>query len=160
MDFGTAVATCFRKFVVFSGRARRSEYWYFSLFCFLCNIGASVLERVIRAIAQVPIPVGVVVSLALFLPQLAVNVRRVHDTDRSGWLIGGFYLLCIAAVLAVIPFISELRTGVRSPLLIVGLPLLVVFGYAIFLFVLTVLAGTNGTNRYGPDPKAPAADVF
>jgi uncharacterized membrane protein YhaH (DUF805 family) len=160
MDFGEAVRVCLRKYAVFSGRARRSEYWFFVLFGFLCNIGASIAEGVIRTVAHVYVPLGAVASLALFLPQLAANVRRLHDTDRSGWLLGGFYLYCVAAVIAVLPFVPSMRIGTQSPLSVIGLPLLIGIAYAIFLFVLTVLDGTNGSNRYGPDPKAPLVDVF
>lgn len=160
MDFGTAIRTCFQKYAVFSGRARRSEYWYFFLFGVLVNIATSIVETVINAATSQQVPIGGLVSLALFLPQLAVNVRRIHDTDRSGWLVGGFYLYCVAALAACLPFIEMFRTGAIAPIwLFCGLAALI-GPYAIFLFVLTVLPGTHGANRYGPDPTAPVADVF
>jgi len=164
MDFGTAIRTCFQKYAVFSGRARRSEYWYFFLFGVLVNIATSIVEAVINAATNQQVPIGGLVSLALFLPQLAVNVRRIHDTDRSGWLVGGFYLYCVAALIACVPFFYGL-TGPISHLdtpgiIVVAVAGLGAVGYGIFLFVLTVLPGTSGTNRYGPDPTAPVADVF
>ena len=82
MDFMTAVRTTMSKYVDFSGRARRSEYWYFVLFNVLVSIVANVLDAALNS--QL---VGLLVSLALFLPGLAVSVRRLHDTDRSGWWI-------------------------------------------------------------------------
>ncbi|MCF6379479.1 DUF805 domain-containing protein [Nocardioides KLBMP 9356] len=78
----TAVRTCFSKYVDFSGRARRSEYWYFTLFNIILSVVASFIDAALSS--QV---VGLLVTLALFLPGLAVSVRRLHDTDRSGWWI-------------------------------------------------------------------------
>jgi uncharacterized membrane protein YhaH (DUF805 family) len=97
MSFQDAVRTCLtQKYVDFSGRARRSEYWWFALFNFIVGIVANVIDRVIGHTI-----LGVVVSLALLLPGLSVGVRRLHDTGRSGWwlliglipLVGGIVLL-------------------------------------------------------------------
>ena len=90
MDFMTAVRTCFSKYVDFSGRARRSEYWYFALFTFLVNIVTTVLDNILGTDYDGTTSGGListVVSLALLLPSLAVGVRRLHDTGRSGWWI-------------------------------------------------------------------------
>src|SRR5690348_1861656 len=92
MGFGEAIATCFRKFVTFSGRARRSEYWYFYLFCALGGFGAGILDGFIGGAAQTASrtgPVAAVFQLAVLLPSLSVQVRRLHDTNRSGWLLLG-----------------------------------------------------------------------
>lgn len=71
-----------KKYAVFSGRARRKEYWMFTLFYLIFEI---VFMAVGYAI-DFPALVGVLV-VALLLPSLAVTVRRLHDTDRSGWWI-------------------------------------------------------------------------
>lgn len=91
MDFTTAVATCFSKYATFAGRARRAEFWWFALF----NFGVTLILAVIDAGAggphrwmmggEGPSPVGTLYWLAVFLPSLAVAVRRLHDIDRSGW---------------------------------------------------------------------------
>jgi uncharacterized membrane protein YhaH (DUF805 family) len=84
MGFGAAVSACFGKYASFSGRARRAEYWYWTLFTLVLQIGLSVvlgLAHAGGAAAALP----PVVSLLLFLPALAVTVRRLHDTDHSGW---------------------------------------------------------------------------
>jgi uncharacterized membrane protein YhaH (DUF805 family) len=78
MDFVTAVKTCFAKYVTFKGRAIRSEYWWFALF----NVGVSVIAGLIDGSAHI---LSTLVDLALLLPGIAVGVRRLHDTDRSGW---------------------------------------------------------------------------
>ena len=80
MGFGQAVSTCFSKYVDFSGRACRSEYWYWTLFAFLVSIAGNVVGASIDSMLA-----GVVLQLALLLPGLAVFVRRMHDIDKSGW---------------------------------------------------------------------------
>ncbi|MDZ5663501.1 DUF805 domain-containing protein [Nocardioides sp. S-58] len=89
MDFMTAVRTCLSKYVDFSGRARRSEYWYFALFNFLVGIVTSILDAILGtgyddSTGGLFNTLG---ALALLLPSLAVGVRRLHDTGRSGWWI-------------------------------------------------------------------------
>ena len=88
MDFMTAVRTCLSKYVDFSGRARRSEYWYFVLFNLIVNIVTTLLDNVLGTDFEGSGGIlSTVAGLALFLPGLAVGVRRLHDTDRSGWWI-------------------------------------------------------------------------
>ena len=87
MDFMTSVRTCFSKYVEFSGRARRSEYWYFVLFGIAASLVTSFIDRILGTDFGDGSNglVGTAVSLALFLPSLAVGARRLHDTGRSGW---------------------------------------------------------------------------
>ena len=89
MSFQDAIKTCIqRKYVDFTGRARRSEYWFFALFSALVSIVASVLDSVLgfRSGAYGGSgPIQGILGLALLLPSLAVGARRLHDTDRSGW---------------------------------------------------------------------------
>lgn len=87
MDFPTAVRTCFSKYVDFTGRARRSELWWFVLFTFLANLVASILDRMLGTDFDGSTNglIGTLVSLAVLLPSLAVGARRLHDTGRSGW---------------------------------------------------------------------------
>lgn len=89
MDFMTAVRTCLSKYVDFSGRARRSEYWYFALFNLIVSIVASIVDSVIGTDYDTVSGgiISTIASLALLLPGLAAGVRRLHDTDRSGWWI-------------------------------------------------------------------------
>lgn len=76
MGFGEAVRSVFSKYATFSGRASRSEFWYFMLFYLLAVVFLQILGAG-NAAALLP--------LALFLPTLAVQVRRLHDIDKSGW---------------------------------------------------------------------------
>jgi len=80
MTFGQSISTCFSKYVTFSGRASRSEYWWFFLFNFLVSFGAELLDTAIGISV-----ISTLASLALFLPGLSVAVRRCHDTNHSGW---------------------------------------------------------------------------
>lgn len=94
-----------KNYVGFSGRARRKEYWMFSLFTFLFAILAMILDTILGTNIQ-PLPYGIfyfVYGLATFLPALAVLVRRLHDVGKSGFwffiafipLIGAIWLLVL-----------------------------------------------------------------
>ena len=74
-----------KKYAEFNGRARRSEYWYFVLFNTLIAVGLSVFAR--AAGSMFLNYVYVLYSIAVFIPGLAVTIRRMHDVNRSGWFI-------------------------------------------------------------------------
>ena len=94
VTFADAVKTCFSKYVDFTGRARRSEYWLFALFNFVVNIFVQIVDAAVGASNILVLIVG----LGLFLPGLAVGIRRLHDTDRSGWF----------SLLALIPIVGTI----------------------------------------------------
>ena len=77
MSFVEAIASYFRNFVNFQGRAARSEYWFSFLFAFGSSIVADIIDN--SGI------ISVIWSLILFLPSIAVAARRLHDINRSGW---------------------------------------------------------------------------
>ncbi|MFI6147528.1 DUF805 domain-containing protein [Streptomyces sp. NPDC051109] len=90
-----------KKYTVFSGRARRQEYWMFFLF----NMAAAIILAIVDgALGTYPL-LYAIYALAVFLPSLAVAVRRLHDTGKSGWwlfiglvpLIGGIWLIVLMA---------------------------------------------------------------
>lgn len=93
-----------KKYAVFSGRARRKEYWYFALFYLIIYVALSIVDRATGTFdvqSRVGLLSGIFV-LAMLIPSLAVSVRRLHDTDRSGWwLLIGFIPLIGAIVLLV-----------------------------------------------------------
>ena len=94
MGFTEAVQTCFSKYATFSGRARRSEYWYF----FLCY---TILTGILSFLARNSTVLGYVsgvIEIALFIPMLAVSVRRLHDIGKSGW----FYLIGLIPLVGLI----------------------------------------------------------
>ena len=80
MGFSESISACFSKYATFSGRAVRSEYWYFILFQILANAAAGAVGYALQSSV-----VDGLVDLLLILPALAVAVRRLHDIDKSGW---------------------------------------------------------------------------
>ena len=97
MTFGTSVATCFSKYVNFQGRASRSEFWWFTLFVWLVCFIAIIIDGAIDQSIVQPIA-----GLALFFPSLSVQVRRLHDTDKSGgWALVGIIPLIGSIILLI-----------------------------------------------------------
>ena len=86
MTFTESISTCFSNYVNFNGRAPRSEYWWWTLFVVLACIASALINGALYGI----------VVLGTFLPSIAVATRRLHDTNRSGWL----------QLLALIPLIG------------------------------------------------------
>jgi uncharacterized membrane protein YhaH (DUF805 family) len=84
MNFQAAVATCFSKYATLTGRASRAEYWYFFLFYLLANAVSAILDAALFRGSGFS-PLNSITALVLLAPSLAVGVRRLHDTDRSGW---------------------------------------------------------------------------
>lgn len=81
------IVICLRKYATFSGRASRSEYWYFALFFLVAYVALSAVDGVLGTYSQRE-EVGLLSSifaLAVVVPALAVTCRRLHDIGRSGW---------------------------------------------------------------------------
>jgi uncharacterized membrane protein YhaH (DUF805 family) len=76
MTFAEAIKTCFSKYADFSGRASREEFWYFALFTLLGSLVLNMLDNT----------ASLVFSLMTLIPSTAAASRRLHDTNRSGWL--------------------------------------------------------------------------
>lgn len=79
MTFTQSIRTCLSKYANFSGRASRSEYWWFVLAVFLVSVALNIINP--------SGTLGGLFSLAILLPLIAAEVRRLHDTNRSGWFI-------------------------------------------------------------------------
>ena len=124
MSFTIAVQKCLLNYVTFSGRAQRSEYWWFVLFAALTSVAAMILDNLLGLTMGTVDdgPIQTLAGLALLLPGISVAVRRLHDLDRTGWWV------CIF----LIPII----------------------GVIVFLFF-ACRRGTDGANRFGPDPLRP-----
>jgi uncharacterized membrane protein YhaH (DUF805 family) len=100
MGFTDAIKTGFQKYIGFSGRAARSEYWYWVLFVILVQIVAWLIDMTLFGFNTTGVnPIGALASLALLLPGLAVSIRRLHDIDRVGWWI---FLALIPIVGAIV----------------------------------------------------------
>ena len=110
----------------FNGRARRKEYWMFTLFYILLVLACAFALALLVATGPYSLTILVAiifitVILAHVVPSIALSVRRLHDVGQSGWFL----------LLAFIPYIGNL-----------------------IIFVFSVIEGNKGTNKYGPDPKA------
>jgi uncharacterized membrane protein YhaH (DUF805 family) len=125
-----------RKYAEFDGRSRRTEYWMFALFNFLAmlllgGVGVTGITISENYGGFLFIPLGIYV-LAAIIPNLAVAVRRLHDSGKSGWLLLLFF------VLGLIPFVGFIASIVQ--------------------IVIMCQDSTPGTNEYGPNPKFPDQD--
>ncbi|MCA0201866.1 MAG: DUF805 domain-containing protein [Proteobacteria bacterium] len=143
MDFGTAIATCFRKYVTIKGRASRSEYWWFALFGLLLQLCTTILDRALMGTEEgAGKPFTAIQGIVLFLPSLAVMVRRFHDINFSGWVPLGMAVFGILLAVAATAFDLGLN------LLFFSLLTLLLIVYIYFLCT----SGDRGDNRFGPDP--------
>ena len=77
---GNAISVCFKKYATFSGRASRSEFWFFYLFYIIVYIVGSIVGAAVGSSMLVYLFI-----VPLWLPQLAAGIRRMHDVGRSGW---------------------------------------------------------------------------
>jgi uncharacterized membrane protein YhaH (DUF805 family) len=127
-----------RQYADFSGRARRTEYWMFTLFHVIFALGAMAIDNALgitfhftgRDGAPMPIFYGYIYLLyvlALIIPGLAVSVRRLHDVGKSGWML----------LIGLIPLIGT-----------------------IWLLVLFCTDSKPGANKWGANPKDPLGDFL
>ncbi|EJL26873.1 DUF805 domain-containing protein [Brevibacillus sp. BC25] len=87
-----------KKYVAFEGRARRQEYWMFTLF----NIIVSMVIALVDYLIGTGSILGMIYSLAVLLPSLSVTARRLHDTGRSGWWILLTFIPLIGAIILLV----------------------------------------------------------
>ncbi len=168
LGFWEAVKICWSKYADFTGRARRSEYWWFSLFIFLVMllpligvIAMYVIHNEDAFVAMVLlIIVLAIISLVFLVPSLAVTTRRLHDTGRSGWWIVASYAVSVFSQF-VQDFIfdpgtlgaSSFSTASTGALIVWGVVNLINLGLSITILVFMLLDSHKGENKYGPSPK-------
>ncbi|OKH87094.1 DUF805 domain-containing protein [Thalassospira sp. TSL5-1] len=85
MNFGEAISSGFRNYFNFRDRSSRSAFWWWQLFALVCAIVLSVVDSEFLGWPNGGGPLNSVFNLVVFFPTLALGVRRLHDTDRSGW---------------------------------------------------------------------------
>lgn len=101
-----------KRYAVFSGRSRRMEYWMFSLINVLIVIGIAIVDNLLGFISASGLGIlGTLYALAVFIPSLAVAVRRLHDTDRSGWWLLIALIPLIGLIVLLVFFLLDSRPG-------------------------------------------------
>lgn len=108
MNMIEAVKVCFSKYVTFSGRARRAEYWWFTLFVWVVSSLVGFIDGWLTG--DVGLLSGLW-SLGTLLPILAAGARRLHDTDRSAWWLLLVLLPVIGAIVLIVFFASRGTPG-------------------------------------------------
>ena len=106
MSFTDAIKSVFSQYVGFSGRARRSEYWYFFLFNMLVSIVLGIVGNIIGTTI-----LSTIASLALLLPGLSVAIRRLHDIGKSGWWLLIGLIPLVGAILLIVWYASDSKPG-------------------------------------------------
>ncbi len=164
-----AVKICLKKFFDFTGRARRSEYWWFVLFVMI----VSMVFNFIGAVFPMVNILGLIVGLLLSIAQLAALTRRLHDTGCSGWWVlvyGLFMLVTYGALVAILaPVAGELMaegdqmalvelmanafmdSPIAAAVMICGA--LATAFMAIITLIFAVKDSQWTENKYGPSPK-------
>lgn len=182
LSFGKAVASCFRNYLTLKGRARRSEYWYFVLFCFIVMMSLDIFSRLFSNVAYPTMSehtqdmceaffnsLGYVIKVGLLFPTFSVTVRRLHDRDDNGWVA---VLICLLPWLFNMVFIilarkyavllSDETAGLTSNdigFLAAFFTFLIVNQIVLIVkIVVFSKVGTEGPNSYGPDPVRIIAD--
>jgi len=106
MNFVQAISSGFSNYVKFSGRAIRSEYWYWVLFTVVGSIVAGIIDAVLGITVIDPL-----FGLATILPSIAVAIRRLHDLDRTGWWILIGLIPLIGWIILIIWYCSRGTVG-------------------------------------------------
>lgn len=119
MGFIQAVSSGLSQYATFTGRATRSEYWWWVLFSILVNIATGLLDTALFGAVsllaygdiQALTPISTLAGLALLIPSIAVGVRRFHDMDHTGW----WLLLGLTGIGAIVIFFWFMRRGTLGP---------------------------------------------
>ncbi len=148
------------KFFQFTGRSRRSEFWWSVLFCYILKLLFS-----LGLSAPAFFPFALLLSFVLDLGMIPLSFRRLHDTGKSGWYIGGLWILMLGAGLFVLIQVlqslamegSDLADSGWRILLSMSLQCIffsiIIFIYHIVLLVFFCLDSDPYENDYGESPK-------
>jgi uncharacterized membrane protein YhaH (DUF805 family) len=112
-SFAGAIKKGFRGYVVWDARSTRAEYWWWTLFVIIVAFVASIIDSVLFSAEMLSGvgPVYAITTLALFLPGLSVWIRRLHDTDRSGWWAWIVLIPIVGVVVALIFVLLPSKMG-------------------------------------------------
>lgn len=134
-----------KNYAAFSGRSRRWEFWAFLAFVTILQIGGRYFDGLGADVTPIALGMGIAelcITLVFLVPSVAVGVRRLHDSGRSGlWMLLGYGPLAMVNL----PIAGDGSLDrVLSGALIMGVGA---------LLIMMLLPGTNGQNRYGADPR-------
>jgi uncharacterized membrane protein YhaH (DUF805 family) len=106
------------RFADFDGRASRSEYWYFALFNFAIFMGAGIIAGILGTISPklTMIVMGILslFMIALLIPSLALTVRRLHDTGKSGWMLLLGLIPLVGPIILLVFYVTESTPGLNE----------------------------------------------
>ena len=178
MIFVSAITTCLRKYVVFSGRATRAEFWWWVLAVMIASVVLSIVDGVVSAATggKFEDALSTIFSLAVLLPNLAVTSRRLHDIGKSGWwqlvwilAVAGAWAVLAIMVISVVVKISlgqffgdwTFDETAASDIFANFVPVILGFFFAVLVTIVIAVwgiiwlarQGQSGSNRYGPSPR-------
>lgn len=139
-----------KNYAVFSGRARRKEYWMFILFNLIFSIVANIIDYIFGT-RNIVLTYGLfsgLYTLVVLIPSLAVAVRRLHDVGKSGW-----FMIFILVPLLLFSYFAGAYPSDPSLLAPMGITAVIFFGIAIWMLVLFCTEGEVNDNKWGPNPK-------
>lgn len=148
MNFIESVRICFLEFAVFKGRARRSEFWWFQLFCIVVAVTAYLLDTTLLRFSDdaVITPLAVTFDVATVIPVTAVTARRLHDVGKSGWFQLPNFLFYLFYLEGIVP--DSIMNWLYVPMGIAGI-------YFLWLLYYLLKDSDAGINGYGHNPKDP-----
>ena len=134
MDFQTSIKTCFKKYAEFSGRASRSELWWFALFCLIGGIVTAIFDTMVLGYSsEGDGPINLIFTVITTLPTIAVACRRLHDINFSGWYVGLYFAISYIDNFFDTKYVFYLIS-------------------TIIFYSVCSLKGTDGKNRFGNKP--------
>lgn len=164
LDFTEAVKLSWSKLTQFTGRSRRSEFWWSYLALFIINIFMSFIPFI-----------GSIGTLAVYLAMIPLCFRRLHDTGRSGWWYGAGIIISVALGIAICATIftglagntsihdslqdvvMETLTLLLTPQIITGYIILTIYGIVLLVFLCQDSQPFD--NKFGPSPKYKASET-
>ena len=174
MGFVEAVKTCLKKSFVFAGRARRSEFWWWTLFSFILGFIVSFVADVIpedNLLLSLIFSFGLLIfAVYLGIASFAVSTRRLHDIGRSGWWYGASLIFGLVwsvwMVVKILGLVSGMDiahvdtesdafafTVLKELWAVILIPYILYISYSIVLLVWYCRDSQPGTNKYGENPK-------
>tara|TARA_B100001989_G_C24550051_1_gene473789 strand:- start:3679 stop:4161 length:483 start_codon:yes stop_codon:yes gene_type:complete len=142
IDFNQAVIICFKKYLIFKGRANRAEYWYWTLFKLIIAYASFRLDYRLEHIftEKYSGSFSKFIFFVTFLPGISVSVRRLHDIDKSGWWL-------LLPILSLNFFFFTIMTN--TSIILINMSTALVIVSSLFLLFCFISPGTKDKNRFG-----------